>query len=79
MSPTVFRHGEYRFYFFSREEPRMHVHVHHATGEAKIWIEPRVEVAQNHGLSAPRLAAVVRLAEEHEDEIRKAWSSHFRR
>ncbi len=27
MSPTVFRERGYRFYFFSREEPRMHVHV----------------------------------------------------
>ena len=35
MSPTIFRAGGYRFYFFSREEPRMHVHVHHEAGEAK--------------------------------------------
>lgn len=27
MSPTVFREKGYRFFFFSREEPRMHVHV----------------------------------------------------
>jgi len=27
MSPTVFREGGFRFYFFSREESRMHVHV----------------------------------------------------
>jgi hypothetical protein len=40
MSPTIFREGGYRFYFFSREEPRMHVHVHCADGEAKFWIEP---------------------------------------
>ena len=28
MSPTIFREGPFRFYFFSREETRMHVHVH---------------------------------------------------
>ncbi|MFN7338865.1 MAG: DUF4160 domain-containing protein, partial [bacterium] len=28
MSPTVFREDGYRFFFFSREETRMHVHVH---------------------------------------------------
>ncbi|MFW6235057.1 MAG: DUF4160 domain-containing protein, partial [Spirochaetota bacterium] len=27
MSPTVFREGQFRFFFFSREEPRQHVHV----------------------------------------------------
>ena len=34
MSPTVFREGGFRFYFFSREETRMHVHVQAADGEA---------------------------------------------
>jgi len=28
VSPTVFREDEYRFYFFSREESRMHVHIY---------------------------------------------------
>jgi hypothetical protein len=27
LSPTVFREGEFRFFFFSREESRMHIHV----------------------------------------------------
>jgi hypothetical protein len=35
MSPTIFREGGFRFYFFSREEPRMHVHVQGQNGEAK--------------------------------------------
>lgn len=77
MSPTIFRVGGYRFYFFSREEPRTHVHVHHETGEAKIWLDPNIAVAQNHGLSPGRLAAALRLAQEHEDEIRAAWETHF--
>ena len=77
MSPTIFRARGYRFYFFSREEPRMHVHVHHATGEAKIWLEPGIATAQNYGLSPARLAAALRLVQEHEDEIRAAWQTHF--
>ena len=40
MSPTLFRERGYRFFFFSREEARMHVHVYHADGEAKFWLEP---------------------------------------
>jgi hypothetical protein len=78
VSPTIFRAGGYRFYFFSREEPRMHVHVHHAAGEAKIWPEPTMAVAQNYGLSPARLSAALRLVQEHEDEIRAAWQTHFR-
>jgi len=77
VSPTVFRHGPFRFYFFSREEPRMHVHVQGAEGEAKYWIEPDVELAVNYGFTSRQLKTVARLIEEHLDEIRQAWQRHF--
>lgn len=79
MSPTVLRRGGFRLYFFSREETRMHVHVHHADGEAKYWLEPRLELAETHGMSRQRLARAQRLVEENEDEIRSAWKGHFLR
>ena len=50
MSPTVFREKGYRFFFFSREESRMHVHVYCGDGEAKYWLEPRIELTNNYGL-----------------------------
>ncbi len=40
MASTVFRHGAFRFFFFSREEPRMHVHVAHTDGEANSGWNP---------------------------------------
>jgi hypothetical protein len=33
LSPSVFRDGEFRFFFFSREKSRIHVHVTHPDGE----------------------------------------------
>ena len=77
MSPTVFRWKGYRFFFFSREEERMHVHVYCGDGEAKLWIEPEVQVAVNHGLSGPRLREALEAAKEHRDEIANAWRGHF--
>ena len=77
VSPTVLRVKGFRFYFFSREEPRPHVHVQHADGEAKFWIEPAVELHANYGLKAKRLAEAQKLVEEHIDEIRDAWAKHF--
>jgi hypothetical protein len=79
MSPTILRVRGYRFYFFSREELRPHVHVQHATGEAKMWLDPTIELAHNYGLSPSRLAAALRLVQEHADEIRAAWKAHFGR
>ncbi|MFB3923986.1 MAG: DUF4160 domain-containing protein [Terriglobia bacterium] len=78
MSPTVLRVGGFRFFFFSREETRMHVHVYRAGGEAKFWLEPNVELAQNYGLSRRQLNTARRVIMEREDEIRAAWQAHFR-
>jgi len=77
MSPTVFRESGFRFYFFSREEPRMHVHVQSAEGEAKYWIEPAIELAHNYGLNDRQLRIAKSLIEAHADDIRNAWTRHF--
>lgn len=77
MSPTVFREGPYRFYFFSREEPRIHVHVASSAGEAKFWIEPEVALAENHGIPGHEIGALQKIVEAHEQEIRAAWQLHF--
>ncbi|MCC6916196.1 DUF4160 domain-containing protein [Nitrosomonas sp.] len=78
MSPTVFREGGFRFYFFSREESRMHVHVHGQNGEAKFWLEPWIELAKNYGLSQKELGEALYLIEKYEYDIRTAWHEHFR-
>src|SRR5688572_7745642 len=77
VSPTVLRVRGFRFYFFSREERRPHVHVQHADGEAKFWIEPAVELHANYGLKPKQIAEAENLVEEHLNEIRSAWSKHF--
>jgi len=61
MSPTVFKERGYRFFFFSREETRMHVHVYCGDGEVKYWLEPEIE----------------QLIEERYDELTNAWRKHF--
>jgi len=77
MAPTIFRQGAFRFFFFSREEPRMHVHVAHTDGEAKFWLEPQIEMAMNQGLSNKQLNEASSLVQDHYEEITHAWRSHF--
>jgi len=79
MSPTVFRWRGYRFFFFSREERRMHVHVYCAEGEAKFWLEPEVALARNYGLSQRQVVEAMHLVEDRKDDIAAAWGEHFRR
>ena len=77
MSPTVFREVGFRFYFFSREESRMHVPVQGQNGEAKFWLEPAIELAKNAALSQREINAALGLVKEHENDIRSAWHRHF--
>jgi hypothetical protein len=77
MTPTVFRDGEFRFFFFSREERRIHVHVSHPDGEAKFWLTPAVELASQTGLAVHVLNEAKQLVEDHLEEITDAWHRHF--
>ena len=72
MVPTVVRDGPFRLFFFSREEPRIHVHVAHPDGEAKFWLTPTVHVATATGLTAPQLADAHAVVEAHLQEIQDA-------
>ena len=77
MSPTIFRVGNYRFYFFSREEERIHIHIVSPDGEAKFWVEPIVALETYTGFSKSQLARLQKIVEERKSEIVKAWHKHF--
>jgi hypothetical protein len=78
MSPTIFRHKQYRFFFFSREESRVHVHVSSPDGEAKFWLEPVVALVDYYGLSQAQLKEAQKIIEGHRDDIKKSWQKHFK-
>ena len=78
MSPTVFIESGYRFFFFSREEERMHIHVVSSDGEAKFWLEPEIELAKNYHYSRKNLKEIETLVEVHYNELISAWQQHFR-
>lgn len=77
MSPTVFKEKGYRFFFFSREEERRHVHVISGDGEAKFWLEPEIMLAKNYSYSNKQLKEIKILVEARYGEIISAWEKHF--
>jgi len=77
MSPTILREKGYRFFFFSREETRMHVHVYCENGEAKFWLQPEIELARNYRLSRLQLKQIEEIIEERYDQFTAAWQTHF--
>jgi hypothetical protein len=79
MSPTIVRDGQFRLFFFSREEERIHVHVAHPDGEAKFWLTPDVHLAVNIGLSPTQVRQALAVVTAHLQEIEDAWRHHFGR
>lgn len=57
----------------------MHVHVYGADGEAKIWLEPEVELAQSYRFSKRDVTAILKIVVENQDALRNAWRDFFER
>ena len=77
MALTIVRDGQFRLFFFSREETRIHVHVAHPDGEAKFWLTPDVTLASQTGLSATQIRQAQAVVNAHLKEIQDAWNDHF--
>ncbi len=78
--PIIFRHGNLKFFFYSNEgDPRepMHVHARGPNGEAKIWIEPAIGIADSKGFNSHELTAILRQIIHHRARIERAWHGHF--
>ncbi len=77
MSPTIHRQGPYRFFFNSREETRMHIHVMTPDGTAKFWLEPLVALADYYKLNRKELHRLEEIVRERQDDFVNAWRKHF--
>ena len=73
----MYREKGYRFFFFSLEEDRMHVHVKNADGEAKFWLEPEIELAMQRDLAPHQVTEIRKIVEEHCNELTNAWRQHL--
>jgi hypothetical protein len=75
--PTVLRAGPYRCFFYSgdgREPP--HVYVERDANVAKFWIEP-VRLARSGGFGRAELRDIVRIVNEHAEQLLEAWNDYF--
>lgn len=75
--PTTLRLGSYRFYFYSQDcmEPR-HTHVDRENLSAKLWLDPEVRLAFNHGFTRSELRRIERLTIENVEKLRHEWTSY---
>lgn len=69
--------GKYRFYFFSREEKRRHVHVSSPDGEIKVWLEPEISIAKVVNLNSHEVADILETIRNSQAEINAERTKHF--
>lgn len=87
MSPRVFKEGEYVFWFHSYDvlhEDRASIHVgkgsQNDSGDAKIWLEPKIEIGRSgRTLSRSDLDDVIKIVEKRLDRLQEAWNDHKRK
>jgi hypothetical protein len=87
MSPRVFKEGEFIFWFHSYDalhESRASIHVgkgsQNDAGDAKIWLEPKIEVGRpGRTLSRGELNEVIEIIERNLDRLQEAWNDHKRK
>jgi hypothetical protein len=77
MSPTFLKSKGYRFYTWSKEEARMHIHVVKGKKVCKFWLTPELELADNDGFKEYELNEIKKLVLEYVSEFKSQWQEHF--
>ena len=75
--PTVFTQYGYRFFFYSNDHTRIHVHVQYRGGEAVFEVEGEVVLRESVGLKTKELSKAEDLASENRELIIQKWHEHF--
>jgi len=84
VSPRVFKEGEFVFWFHSYDvlhEDRASIHVgkgsQNDSGDAKIWLEPQIEIGRSgRTLSRSDLDNVLKIVEKNLERLQEAWNDH---
>jgi len=79
MSPKFRKEEGFVFKIYSNEEERMHIHVVKAENEAKFWLEPAVELAENFGFNSKEIKKITKMVETYGNEFKQQFAVHIGR
>lgn len=77
MSPKFRQQDGYVFKIYSNEEERKHIHVIKAECEAKFWLEPKVELADNHGFKSKEIREIIKILEIYGDQFKHQFTEYI--
>ena len=76
MSPKFKELNGFVFKIYSNEEKRMHIHIVKAENEAKFWLEPEIELAENFGFNSKELSFIEKILREYGDDFKIKFARH---
>ena len=76
MSPKFKEQNGFVFKIYSNEEERIHIHIVKAENEAKYWLEPDIELAENFGFSNKELGFIEKILKEYANEFKIEFARH---
>ena len=79
MSPKFKQEDGFVFKIYSNEEERMHIHVVKAENEAKFWLEPHIELAENYGFGNKELKKIIKIIEDYGYDFKRQFAAHIGR
>ena len=77
MSPRAFMINGFDFFFYSMEEDRMHIHVEKGDNDAKFWLEPTIELAENFGFNSKEIRKITKMVETYGNEFKEQFAAHI--
>lgn len=77
MSPTFKREEGFCFKIYSNEEERKHIHVTKAECEAKFWLEPSIELANNYGFSDKEIKRINQILKLYGNDFKRQFAEHI--
>ena len=77
MSPKFRQEDGFTFKIYSNEEERMHIHVLKAECEAKFWLEPRIELANNYGFNVKELRKISQMVEKYGNDFKQQFTAYI--
>lgn len=75
--PTILREQGFRFHFYLNDHLPMHVHVSKGRAEAKVLLEPAVEVAKNNGFKPQEIKRVVEIVKDNYEYLIQQWHETY--
>ena len=77
MSPKFRQENGYIFKIYSNEEERKHIHVVKAECEAKFWLEPAIELAENYGFNSKEINRITQIVEQYGEDFKLQFARHI--